>query len=48
VADLQQMATKLAKESAKPMFLVETVNAIKGSHQPAALPNEDAYFTHGD
>jgi hypothetical protein len=49
VAQLQKRIEELARESAKSLFLVEAMGAVKGAaHGPPALPNEDAYFTHGD
>jgi arylsulfatase A-like enzyme len=47
VRGLQKRIEVLAKEMAKPMFLLAAQEAIKG--RPAgvpALPNEDAYFDH--
>lgn len=50
VAELQKRIEVLAKESAKPLFLVETFGAVKGQmgKAPPALPNEDAFFAKGD
>jgi arylsulfatase A-like enzyme len=49
VADLQKRIEQLAKESAKPLFLVDAFAAVKGmAHGPPPLPNEDAFFTQGD
>ena len=45
VAQLQQRIEELAKESAKPLFLVEQFKAMqKGLQGEPALPNEDAYY----
>ena len=47
VARLQKRIEQLAKESAKSLFLLDALSAVKsGAHGPPALPNEDAYFTH--
>jgi arylsulfatase A-like enzyme len=49
VAELQQRIEALARESAKPLFLVEAFGAVKGAvHGPPALPTEEGYFTQGD
>jgi arylsulfatase A-like enzyme len=49
VAELQNRIEQLAKESAKPLFLVDAFAAVKeAAHGPPSLPNEDAYFTQGD
>jgi hypothetical protein len=49
VAELQKRIEGLARESAKPLFLVDAFGSIKaGAHGPPALPNEDRYFTQGD
>jgi arylsulfatase A-like enzyme len=49
VAELQKRIEQLAKESAKPLFLVDAFAAVKGAaHGPPSLPNEDSYFTQGD
>jgi arylsulfatase A-like enzyme len=47
--ELQQRIEALARESAKPLFLVEQFKALKSApHGPPALPNEEGYFTQGD
>jgi arylsulfatase A-like enzyme len=43
VAELQERAKELARQSAKPLFLLEQSRAMK-RHAPPMLPNEDAYF----
>lgn len=49
VARLQKRIEQLARESAKSMFLVDALGAVKGAaHGPPSLPNEDAFFTQGD
>lgn len=49
VARLQKRIEELARESAKPMYLVDTFGTLKGAtHGAPALPNDDAYFTQGD
>ncbi len=48
VAELQKRIEELARESAKPLFLEETLKALTGAQGPPVLPNEDAYFTQGD
>ena len=50
VAELQKRIEELAKESAKPLFLVETLRTVKDqmAKVPPALPNEDAYFAQHD
>ena len=49
VARLQQRIEELARESAKSLFLMDAMGAVKGAaHGPPALPNEEAYFTRGD
>ena len=49
VAELQKRIEELARESAKPLFLTETMGVVKGQlAAPPALPNEEAYFTRGD
>jgi arylsulfatase A-like enzyme len=49
VAQLQKRIEELARESAKPLFLIDAFSVIKGAaHGPPALPNDDAYFTQGD
>ena len=46
VAQLQRRAEELARESAKSMFLVDALGAVKaGAHGPPSLPSEDAFFT---
>jgi arylsulfatase A-like enzyme len=48
VAELQKRIEELAKESAKPLFLVEQFKAMqKGLQGEPALPNEDAYYEQG-
>jgi arylsulfatase A-like enzyme len=45
VAELQQRIEQLARESAKPLFMVEHFKASKNApHESPALPNEDAFF----
>jgi arylsulfatase A-like enzyme len=45
VRQLQQRIEELAREMAKPMFLVSAMGAIKGRPAtPPALPSEEAYF----
>jgi arylsulfatase B len=49
VAELQKRIEQLAKESAKSLFLLQALEAVKSSaHGAPALPNEEAYFTQGD
>jgi arylsulfatase A-like enzyme len=49
VARLQKRIEGLARESAKPLFLVDAFSAVKGAaHGAPALPNDDAYFVQGD
>jgi arylsulfatase B len=49
VSKLQKRIEELARESAKPLFLVDALTAVKASaHGPPALPSEDAFFTQGD
>jgi arylsulfatase A-like enzyme len=49
VAELQKRIEELARESAKPLFLLETFRGIKKQMSvPPALPTDDAYFTQGD
>jgi arylsulfatase A-like enzyme len=49
VVELQKRIEQLAKESVKPLFLVEAFAAIKSSaHGPPPLPEEESYFTQGD
>lgn len=44
VAKLQQRLEELASQGAKPLFLLETMGAMKRNPVAPALPNEDAYF----
>jgi len=45
VAELQKRIDALAKESAKPLFLVNQFKALtKNLNAEPVLPNEDAYF----
>jgi arylsulfatase A-like enzyme len=45
VAELQKRADELARESAKPLFVLEQIRAIKSRpHAPRVLPTEDSYF----
>ncbi len=45
VVALQKRVEVLAKEMAKPMFLVEALSTIKSRpSEPPALPNEETYF----
>ena len=47
VRQLQQRIEELAREMAKPMFLVSVTGAMKGRPAtPPALPSEEAYFNH--
>src|SRR6185437_4370387 len=49
VAELQKRIEQLAKESVKPLFLVDAFSAIKGAaHGPPPLPSDESYFTQGD
>jgi arylsulfatase A-like enzyme len=49
VAELQKRIEELARESAKPLFLVDAFKAVtSAAHGAPALPNEDAYFMQGD
>ena len=49
VASLQKRIEELARESAKPLFLVDAFSAAWGAaHGPPSLPSEDAFFTQGD
>jgi len=49
VARLQKRIEELARESAKPLFMVDALAAIKGAaHGAPPLPTEDAYFLQGD
>jgi len=49
VSELQKRIEELARESAKPQFLVDAFKAVtSAAHGAPALPNEDAYFTQGD
>ena len=49
VAELQKRIEELAKESAKSLFLVDALAAVKsGAHGAPALPTEEGYFTQGD
>ena len=50
IAELQEAEIEQrAKESAKPLFLLQAFEAVKGSaHGAPALPNEDSYYTQGD
>ncbi|MGH8649217.1 MAG: sulfatase-like hydrolase/transferase, partial [Burkholderiales bacterium] len=49
VAELQKRIEELAKESAKALFLVDALQAVKGAaHGAPALPTEEGYFTQGD
>jgi hypothetical protein len=46
---LQKRIVQLARESVKPLFLVDAFGAIKGaSYGPPALPTEEVFFTQGD
>ena len=46
VARLQRRIEELARESAKSLFLVDALGAVKaGAHGPPSLPTEDAFFT---
>jgi hypothetical protein len=45
VARLQERLEALAKESAKPLFMVDRFAALqKGMSGAPVLPNEDAYY----
>jgi arylsulfatase A-like enzyme len=49
VAELQKRVNELAKQSEKPLFLVEQFKAVQhGLHAAPALPNEDEYYTQAD
>ncbi|MBL8580370.1 MAG: arylsulfatase [Mesorhizobium sp.] len=49
VAELKARIEQLARESAKPLFMVEAFAAVTdAAHGPPSLPNEDAFFTQGD
>jgi arylsulfatase A-like enzyme len=49
VASLQKRIEELARESAKPLFLVDAFSAAWGAaHGRPSLPSEDAFFTQGD
>ena len=49
VVKLQKRIEELARESAKSLFLVDALTAVKASaHGAPALPNDDAFFTQGD
>ena len=49
VAELQKRIEELARESAKPLFRIAALGAIKaGAYGAPALPTEDAYFTQLD
>jgi arylsulfatase A-like enzyme len=49
VASLQKRIEELARESAKPLFLVDAFSAAWGAaHGAPSLPSEDAFFTQGD
>jgi arylsulfatase A-like enzyme len=49
VARLQKRIEELARESAKPLFLVDAFSAVWGAaHGAPSLPSEDAFFTQGD
>jgi arylsulfatase A-like enzyme len=49
VARLQKRIEELARESVKPMFLVEAFAAVKGAaHGAPSLPNDETYFVQGD
>jgi arylsulfatase A-like enzyme len=45
VAELQKRIQEIAKQSAKPLFLVDTMKSYKSKPAaPPALPDDDAYF----
>jgi len=49
VAELQKRIEELARESAKSLFLIDAMGAVKsGAHGQPSLPTEDAYFTQLD
>jgi arylsulfatase A-like enzyme len=49
VAELQRRIEQLAKESVKPLFLVDAFAVIKGAaHGAPSLPGDESYFTQGD
>ncbi len=49
VAELQKRAETLARESAKSLFLVNAMGAVKGTaHGAPSLPTEEEYFMQGD
>jgi arylsulfatase A-like enzyme len=49
VAKLQKRIEQLAKESVKPLFLVDAFTVIKGvAHGAPSLPGDESYFTQGD
>lgn len=49
VAELKIRIEQLARESVKPLFLVEAFAAVDGAaHGPPSLPNDDVFFTQGD
>ena len=49
VVKLQKRIEELARESAKSLFLVDALTAVKASaHGAPALPNDDAFFIQGD
>jgi arylsulfatase A-like enzyme len=49
VARLQKRIEELARESAKSLFLMDSLGTIKGAaHGAPALPNDEAYFIQGD
>ncbi|MBR0691891.1 arylsulfatase [Bradyrhizobium lablabi] len=49
VAELQKRIEQLARESAKPLFMIDAFAAVKGAaHGPPSLPDDEGYFTQGD
>ena len=47
--EVQKRIEELARESAKSLFLVDALTAVRASaHGAPALPNDDAFFTQGD
>ena len=49
VARLQKRIEELARESAKSLFLVDALGAVKaGAHGPPVLPTEETFFEQGD
>lgn len=49
VARLQKRIEVLARESAKSLFLVDALGAVKaGAHGPPSLPTEETFFEQGD